>query len=97
MVSAYKRGLKRVFVYYLLGVIATLIFHIVTGWESKVMMPKSTMLLILVIMIGLPWAILNVMGLGCPVKRSQNSGELTVHSVVFIIAIAFVFYTRSFI
>lgn len=94
MVSSYKKGLKRVLVYYFLGIIVMVVVHQITGWQNKTVMPRSMLIPVFLLMIGLPWSLLNVLGLACPAKKYQNSAELLIHGLVFFTAAGLIYFLR---
>ncbi len=85
MAAGFRKGLISVSIYYLTGSFITVLIHLMLGWEMKVLMPPSFMVIILLSLIALPWAFLNISNLLCPVKRPQNLGELLMHSVFLLL------------
>jgi hypothetical protein len=50
-------------------------------------------ILVVSVLVGLVWAVLNLTGLVCPKIRNLHLGELTVHSIaltVFLVAVAII-------
>jgi hypothetical protein len=56
MLSCFKKGLIRVFIYYALGIAMILIFHLVAGWDYAYAPPLSNTLFALLLLCGLPLA-----------------------------------------
>ena len=82
------RGIQRVLVYYASACLAAVVIHIAVGWERKVLMPGSFLVMILFGLAALPWAFLNITNLLCPYKRHQNVSELITHLVfLFLISV----------
>jgi hypothetical protein len=96
MISAYKRGLKRTSIYYCSGVLLCLGIQLATGETNFSLVPRSILVIVVMLLIALPWTILNFTNLGCPVKRPQNLGELVIHGLIFILAASWLLYVRSF-
>ena len=84
-----RKGLQRVLTYYLIGFIAALIIHLLTGSDNRVLMPKSYLVIILSGTAALPWTFLNICNLVYAKKRLQNFVELCTHAA-FIFIIFFV-------
>lgn len=89
--SSYRKGVKRVGLYYLTGIIAAVVFHLIVGWENMYAPPPSTLVVVFLMVIGILWATLNFTSLFSMQGRPQTLGELTVHVTVFIIVVALVF------
>ena len=85
------KGIRRVIVYYASACLSALFIHIAIGWEHRVLMPRSFLVLILFGLAALPWAFLNISNLLCPQKRHQNVFELITHLVflLFIFIVGF--------
>jgi hypothetical protein len=84
--ALYKKGLRRVLLFYSLGSVATTIFHFVVGWENAYAPPGSAVLFVFLFVIGILWAVLNLTSLLDARGRIQSLGELTVHIIVLIIS-----------
>jgi hypothetical protein len=85
-ISLYRKGLKRVLLYYFTGILATLVFHFIVGRENVYAPPLSVIVLLLLFVIGMLWAVLNLTSLVSQESRPQTLGELTIHIVVFAIS-----------
>jgi hypothetical protein len=69
--------------FYICGLVATFVFHLLVGWENIYAPPLSTLVGMFLMIIGLLWAILNLSSLYNVACRSQTLGELTVHLAMF--------------
>lgn len=87
---------RRVLAYYLLGLLASVAIYLITGWQTKVMLPKSMLVFMITLVAALPWTFLNAIGLACPVKGLQNRSEFFIHCIVFAISAFIFFKIRSF-
>lgn len=84
--SDFKKGLKRVLLFYLSGLLITLAFHFFIGWEYQFLPPRSIVVLLIMLVIALPWIALNILNLPRETHRPQCTGELIVHGIVLAIA-----------
>lgn len=83
------KGIQRVSIYYASALLVALVIHIAIGWEHRVLMPRSFLVIILFGLGALPWAFLNISNLLCPHKRHQNVCELITHIFfLFLISVA---------
>lgn len=73
------KGIRRVSIYYASAFLAALVIHFAVGWEHRILMPRSFLVIILFGLGALPWAFLNISNLLCPHKRPQNVSELMTH------------------
>ena len=89
----FKKGLQRVMLYYLAGIIVTITFHVIIGWEYKFLLPMSMVIFVLVLIIALPWMILNLINLHVR-RHPRNFGELVAHGIIFLTA-GFILYLGS--
>jgi asparagine N-glycosylation enzyme membrane subunit Stt3 len=85
--SAFQKGLKRAILYYLVGLLVSFVAHQVFGWSYFYIPPKSFLIILIVLIVGLPWAIINLTSLLNHAERPRAFGELLVHSIVFSIFI----------
>jgi hypothetical protein len=83
MRTAITNGLKNSILFYALGIAVTMAVHIMIGWENKSLFPKSAIVIIFVVLVAIPWALLNISNLICPIKRFRNVGELMAHLIFF--------------
>jgi hypothetical protein len=90
MLSCFKKGLIRVFIYYVIGAAMILIFHFITGSENKYAPPFSIILLAILLVCGLPWLALNLLSIFKSSSRLQNLGEMTIHLIMYSISIALI-------
>jgi hypothetical protein len=87
MRAAIANGFKNSILFYTLSIAATIAVHIFIGWENRSLFPKSAIVMIFVVLVAIPWALLNISNLGCPIKRFRNAGELIAH-VIFLAMVA---------
>ena len=83
MRAAITNGLKNSILFYALSITITIAVHVVIGWQNKVFLPKSAIVIIFVALVAIPWALLNISNLICPIKRFRNAGELIAH-IIFL-------------
>ena len=81
MRAAITSGLKNSILFYAFSVGIMAAVHVVIGWENKALLPKSAIVMIFVALVAIPWALLNISNLICPVRRFRNAGELIVHAI----------------
>lgn len=81
------KGIRRVVRYYAFGLIVALIVHFLIGWENKLFMPRSFIVVILLALIALPWAFLNMLNLLFPRSRPQNLAELLTHGIFLLLIV----------
>jgi hypothetical protein len=77
--SLYWKGLKRVLLFYIIGIM-------VVGWNSTYAPPLSVIVMIFLFIVGMLWAMLNLASLLDPRGQLQSLGELTVHVIVLLIS-----------
>ncbi|MEX2235412.1 MAG: hypothetical protein WD824_24835 [Cyclobacteriaceae bacterium] len=83
-----------VIAYYVTGLICMLIIHLIIGWENRVLMPRSFLVIILIGLCALPWVGLNITNLFCPVKPPQNLNELFIHGIFLLLIFGIVLKFR---
>ena len=74
--------------FYMIGFVVAGLFHAKWGWENQSLWPKAYLIILMILLIALPWTILNISNLICPIKRSRNLAELIVHVIFFSLIIA---------
>lgn len=94
MRTAITNGLRNSTLFYMLSIAVAIAVHAVIGWENRSLIPKSAIVLIFVVLVALPWVLLNVSNLACPVRRFRNAGELLAHTI-FLTTIAL--FLRTFL
>lgn len=72
--------------YYAGGLLLSFIVHLWLGWEHKFLPPVSTAVFLLVLVAGLPWAVLNLMNLILSKFCPRQTGELLAHGIILILA-----------
>lgn len=79
--SMAAKAIRAVLLYYISGFFITLVVHLLLGWESKALMPRSIVVIVVFIVAALSWFFINLTNLLVPCKREKNLRELFVHSV----------------
>lgn len=82
---SFVTSIRRVIAYYLTGILVMTMVHIFIGWENKILMPRSFLVLIFLWLVALPWSFINISNLFCASKRSQNLHELFIHGLFFLV------------
>jgi hypothetical protein len=90
--NLFSAGIKKVLLYYIIGFSVVLIFHFSVGWNYTYAPPLSAVLFALLLICGLPWAMLNLTGLVKSSNRQQALGELTIHFIVYSASISLIFF-----
>ena len=89
--NCFSKGIKRVLLYYAIGMAVVLIFHLIVGWNYTYAPPLSALLFALLLICGLPWVMLNLTGLVKSSSRQQMLGELTIHFIFYCASISLIF------
>jgi hypothetical protein len=84
--SRYRKGVKKVALFYIIGTVMTLIFHVIVGWENAYAPPISVVALMFLFIVGMLWAALDLTCLLDARSRPQSLGELTIHAIVLSVS-----------
>lgn len=84
---------RAVVLYYFSGLLITLIVHLFVGWEIRILLPRSIIVILFFILGGLPWFVLNLTNLFSANRRTKNLHELILHTIFLTVMFALIFVT----
>ena len=90
------KGVKNGLIYYLIGIIITITFHYIIGWDNLHSPPTSFFVLIIVWLGGIIRALCNLINIDKKNRITTNKYELIIHSIPILTGIVLVFIIMFF-